>query len=149
MNIEKIIKTQALPAARKTTINLLYTSSWASDLLTEALKPFDLSLQQFNVLRILRGQQGKPANLSTIQERMVSKMSNTTRLVDKLNTKQLTERIVCPTNRRKVEITITSKGLQLLKQVDLEVEKAEQKVVQRLNQQQIEQLNALLNKMRI
>jgi len=86
--------------------------------MTEALKPYDVSLQQFNVLRILRGQKGTPANLSTIQERMVSKMSNTTRLVDKLIRKELVVRVTCPTNRRKVDISITPAGLKLLEEID-------------------------------
>lgn len=81
-------------------------------------KSFDLSAEQFNVLRILRGQQGKPANMCLIQERMISKTSNTTRLVDKLLAKGLVTRTVCEENRRKIEVCITAKGLELLEQID-------------------------------
>ena len=109
MTIEDVVQTKTLPLSRKLTINLLYSANWASDIITEALKPFGISLQQFNVLRILRGQKKQPANLSTINSRMISKMSNTTRLVDKLITKGYTERSICTSNRRKVEITITEK----------------------------------------
>ena len=69
--------------------------------LAGALKPFEVSIQQFNVLRILRGRKGVPANLSTLNERMVTKMSNTTRLVDKLLAKGYVDRVVCESNRRK------------------------------------------------
>jgi len=81
-----------------------------NETIATALKPFEVSVQQFNVLRILRGQKNKPANLSTLNERMVTKMSNTTRLVDKLLTKGYVERRTCPSNRRKIEITITKQG---------------------------------------
>ncbi|MEP0262853.1 MarR family transcriptional regulator [Dokdonia sp.] len=148
MTIEDIIKTKTLPLSRKLTINVLYSASWANDIITEAIKPFDVSLQQFNVLRILRGQKNKPANLSTINSRMVSKMSNTTRLVDKLILKGYTERTVCPSNRRKVEITITKKGLLLLEKMDIVVNDAENRVTQQLNEDELELLNKLLNKLR-
>ncbi|MFO7720756.1 MAG: MarR family transcriptional regulator, partial [Gillisia sp.] len=75
MNIENQIKTSSqLPASKRLLISLIYTANQINDQIGEALKPFDLSIPQFNVLRILRGQKGKPANLNTIQERMVSKM---------------------------------------------------------------------------
>ena len=77
------------------------------------LKPYGVSIQQFNVLRILRGQKGVAANLSTVQNLMVDKISNTTRLIDKLIEKSLVERIICKENRRKIELFITDKGLSL------------------------------------
>ena len=148
MTIEDIIQTNNLPLSRKLTVNLLYTANWASDILMETLKPFDLSAQQFNVLRILRGQKGKPANLSTLNERMVTKMSNTTRLVDKLISKRLVDRKQCPSNRRKIEITITEAGLSLLKSMDPKIDAAEQKITQQLNTTELEQLNTMLNTLR-
>lgn len=148
MTIEEQIQTTSMPLSRKLSINLLYTANWANDILAEALKPHDLSLQQFNVLRILRGQKGKPANLSTINDRMVTKMSNTTRLVDKLIKKGFVVREVCPSNRRKVEIRITEKGLEYLKTMDPAVETAERKITAHLNTNELEHLNNLLNKLR-
>ncbi len=148
MTIEEIIQAKTLPLSRKLTINLLYSANWANDMITEAIKPFDISLQQFNVLRILRGQDDQPANLSTINSRMVAKTSNTTRLVDKLITKGYTERITCPSNRRKVEITITQKGLTLLDTIDPIINSAEKKVTKQLNDNELEILNKLLNKLR-
>ena len=111
MKIEELLKTNEMPESKKLVLNIIVTANYLSEGLAEIIKPFEISSQQFNVLRILRGQQGKPANLSTIQERMVSKMSNTTRLVDKLVDKNFCERIVCPSNRRKIEIRITEQGL--------------------------------------
>jgi len=149
MSIEDIIKTEnQLPASRRLIISLFSTTSWATEQISEVLKPHEISLPQFNVLRILRGQKGKPANLSTIQDRMVNKMSNTTRLVDKLISKSLVERIVCEKNRRKVEITITSEGLSFLKKLDTVMDEIESEITQNLNESEIQQLTNLLHKIR-
>ena len=83
-------------------VALLRTGSRFNDELNVLTKAYGISLPQFNVLRILRGQKGKPANLSTLNEHMIHKMSNTTRLVDKLIEKKLVERDICENNRRKV-----------------------------------------------
>ncbi|WP_299607225.1 MarR family transcriptional regulator [uncultured Aquimarina sp.] len=149
MNIEDIIKTNAsLPLSKKAVINLFYTNSIINDQIHAVLKPFDISIQQFNVLRILKGQKGKPSNLSTIQERMVSKMSNTTRLVDKLISKGYVNRTICPSNRRKVEITITPLGIGFLDQTSIAVEGLEQKITSNLTEQELITFNTLLNKLR-
>lgn len=149
MKIEDVIKTKVeLPLFRKVIINLLYTDNWISDKISATLKPFDISIQQFNVLRILKGQEGKPANLSTIQERMVNKMSNTTRLVDKLIKKKYVTRIICPSNRRKVEISITQEGIKFLDQVSIIMDQFEKEVTSSLSQQELILLNDLLNKIR-
>ncbi|MDT0648779.1 MarR family winged helix-turn-helix transcriptional regulator [Autumnicola edwardsiae] len=149
MKIEKILKTaKPLPKKKKLVINMMLATTKANSLMADALKAFEISTQQFNVLRILRGQQGKPANLNTIQERMVNKMSNTTRLVDKLLEKKLVDRCVCEENRRKVEIVITGKGLDLLKELDPIVEEVENEISKNLNPEEIEKLNTLLEKIR-
>ncbi len=149
MRIEDLIKTnESLPESRRLVLNLIVTANYISEKLAEVLKPFGISNQQFNVLRILRGQKGKPANLCTIQERMVSKMSNTTRLVDKLVDKGLSERIVCPSNRRKVEIRITDKGLDLLAQLDAVIDEVENDFANKINEKEKESLNLNLNELR-
>ena len=149
MKIEDIIKTESqLPASRRLIISLFSTTSWANDRISEVLKPYQISLPQFNVLRILRGQKGKPANLSTIQDRMVSKMSNTTRLVDKLITKGHVERIICEKNRRKVEITITANGIEFLTKLDPIIDKVEHEITDNLTPEEIENLTQLLHKLR-
>lgn len=133
---------------KKTLLNVMYTQNVISEKFNELLKPFDLSPEQFNVLRILRGQKGKPANMSMIQERMIAKTSNTTRLVDKLLLKELVLREVCPNNRRKMEITITEKGLELLLQLDPLVEAHQQSFSKNLTVAELELLNELLEKFR-
>lgn len=147
MNIESILQTKAvLPDHRRAIIHLMLVSNMINEKIAEALKPHDISLQQFNVLRILRGQKGKPANLFTIQERMISKMSNTTRLVDKLILKGYVDRSICETNRRKVEIRITSNGIESLKQMDVAVANIEKDIVKNMSEEELKQLNHLLNK---
>ncbi len=149
MRIEEIIKT-TFPMAqeKKALLNVMYTQNVIADQFNELLKPFDLSAEQFNVLRILRGQKGNPVNMCTIQERMIAKTSNTTRLVDKLLLKELVLREICPQNRRKMEITITSKGIELLKQLDPLVEAHEKKFGNNLSEKELAQLNTLLEKFR-
>ena len=149
MRIEEIIKT-TFPMAqeKKALLNVMYTQNVIADQFNELLKPFDLSAEQFNVLRILRGQKGNAVNMCTIQERMIAKTSNTTRLVDKLLLKELVLREICPQNRRKMEITITPKGMELLKQLDPLVEAHEKKFGNNLSEKELAQLNTLLEKFR-
>lgn len=149
MKAEEILKTtKPLSQKKKLVINLMLSSSEANTKVAEAVKPFDISIQQFNVLRILRGQKGKPANLSTVQDRMVNKMSNTTRLVDKLLEKKLVDRNTCEENRRKIEIFITPAGLELLDLMDPVIEQTEKEIIQNLDEEEIKTLNNLLEKLR-
>lgn len=147
MDVEQIIKTEKeIPLESRTIIHFMLVNNKINEALSNVLKPFDVSLQQFNVLRILRGQNGNPANLSTLNERMVTKMSNTTRLVDKLMVKRYVDRIVCPSNRRKVEISITDSGKKTLKKMDAAMGKAENEILQNVSKKELEQLNKIFNK---
>ncbi len=147
--LRELLKTKEnLPLSRATVISIMHSNSWIKDGLLSCLKPFDLSIEQFNVLRILRGQDGSTINLQDIQERMVNKMSNTTRLVDKLISKELVERSICENNRRKVDIGITSKGLQLLKEIDPLIDAKESELTSQLNNKELEILNTLLLKLK-
>lgn len=149
MKLEELIKSNAqIPLAKKTLLNIMYTQNFTADRFNEILKAYDLSTEQFNVLRILRGQKGNPANMSLIQERMIAKTSNTTRLVDKLLLKSLCTRKVCPENRRKIEVLITSKGLELLDEMDPAVTKFEKEWAAKLNDDELHTLNKLLEKLR-
>ena len=149
MKIEDVIKsTVTLDNAKKTLLNIMFAQNVISDRFSEILKPFDLSPEQYNVLRILRGQKGKPANMCVIQERMIAKTSNTTRLVDKLLLKELVTREVCPENRRKMEIQITSKGLEVLSDLDSKVIEHENYFAEKLTPEELELLNDLLEKYR-
>lgn len=147
MNVEETIKTKKeLAIESRTIIHLQLIRNRIDEMLANALKPYEVSLQQFNVLRILRGQNGTPANLSTLNERMVTKMSNTTRLVDKLIRKDFVRRNICAANRRKVEIFITNKGIETLGEMDRAVKKAEMQIISGLTKEELNQLNILLDK---
>ena len=111
MKIEEAIKSNVImESSQKVVLNIIYTQNGIHERFAEILKPYDLSSEQYNVLRILRGQKGNPANMCVIQERMLAKTSNTTRLVDKLLLKKLVTRTVCKSNRRKTTRTTTSTG---------------------------------------
>ena len=149
MKIEEEIKsTVSLDNSKKIILNVLYTQNVINDNLSEILKPYDLSGEQYNVLRILRGQKGNPANMCAIQERMIARKSNTTRLVDKLLLKELVTRNVCPNNRRKIEVLITNKGLAILTDLDPKVLEHSNHFSKNLNELELEQLNILLEKYR-
>ena len=149
MKIEDALKIgNGLDLSSKTLINIQYTSRILEEKFATLLKEYDLSTPQFNVLRILRGQKGKPASLACIQERMVDRSSNTTRLVDKLIKKELVSRRICPDNRRKVEIEITTNGLKLLKELDPLTSAANANNTSSLNDDELVTLNNLLDKLR-
>jgi DNA-binding MarR family transcriptional regulator len=137
-----------LPLAKRTALNFMITHKTLSENYLDFFKQYDISGQQFNVLRILKGQKGKPANLATIQERMIHKNSNTTRLIDKLILKGFVDRTICPENRRKVEIIITKSGLKLLDVIDPKLNALEENIIQPLNDEEAETLNILLEKLR-
>ncbi len=149
MNIEQIIKsTIKLSIPKKVMLNLAYTKNYMGDKFTELLKPYGISSEQYNVLRILRGQKGNPLNMQDIQERMVTKNSNTTRLIDKLLIKNMVIRNTCPNNRRKIEIQITDDGLKLLSELDPIIENHELILTDKLSSNELETLNELLEKIR-
>lgn len=149
MRIEEIIKSNVtLSDSKKIILNVMYTHNVIGDKFSEILKPHDLSSEQYNVLRILRGQKGSPANMCVIQERMIAKNSNTTRLIDKLLLKDLVTREICPDNRRKIEVQITQKGLDLLNHLDPMVVEHENYFSSNLDPEEVVQLNNLLEKYR-
>ena len=146
--IEEAIKqAQFKDVYNKAVVNLLYTHSYLVGFQTAVLKPQDLSPEQYNVLRILRGQQGKPVTIAAIQDRMLNTMSNASRLVDKLKAKELVKRDECPENRRKVDVLITEKGLRLLEFLELQIAALNKKVIH-LEEQEVVLLNELLDKLR-
>lgn len=148
MTIEQAIKQSAFAnSTEKLMINLLFTTSWLSNKHDDLIKKEGLTNQQYNVLRILRGQKGKAIGVGEITNRMIDKMSNTSRLVDKLEAKELVTRIQCPEDRRAVRITITSKGLDLLSALDPKLQRVQEEITS-LNENEMDQLNDLLDKLR-
>lgn len=119
-----------------------------TDDVSRALKPMDISEPQFNVLRILRGQKGNPITVQDIQSRMIQRTSNVTRIIDKLLNKGFVERSECPTNRRKMDITITEPGLTCLEELDEIVGALHEANLNKLNQSELTQLNKLLEKLK-
>ncbi len=149
MTIEEIIKSdRPVDIHKKILLNILVSQQVISERFAEVLKPFDLSGEQFNVLRILRGRRGEPANMCSIQERMLARTSNTTRLVDKLLAKGLVQRRICQQNRRKMEVTITARGLEILEQLDPVVEAHDRSYGSEMSATELETLNVLLEKYR-
>ncbi|NDG45635.1 MAG: MarR family transcriptional regulator [Flavobacteriia bacterium] len=135
--------------SKKVIIKLIRMNCAINEQLMLVLKPFGISIQQFNVLRILRGQKGVAANLFTVQEKMVNKMSNTTRIIDKLIDKSFVERIICKENRRKIELFITEEGLNFLKKVDPIIDKTEEKMTNHLSEKEKQEMLILLNKLNL
>ena len=149
MTIEEIIKVQKpVSLEKKTLLNLTLTNQNMIESFNELLKPFDISNEQFNVLRILRGQESHILNMHGIQDRMLAKTSNTTRLVDKLLLKNLVTRNICPSNRRKIEIKLTTKGFDLLQELDPKIENYDAAFSAKLTNAELHQLNELLDKIR-
>jgi DNA-binding MarR family transcriptional regulator len=142
-------KKEALNLPSYTIDNILHTGNWMNENFSNHLKQYALSIQQYQVLSSLRDLKGKPTDLLTLQNQMVSKNSNTTRLVEKLRLKGLISRIQNEENRRKVDITITSEGLKLLSEIDAVQSNFENQTVKNLTENEILILNTLLEKIRI
>ena len=148
MSIEEEIKQKYFQNEyHKLAVNLQFTANWLSGVHAKVLRSFGISAQQFNVLRILKGQFPNPSSLILIRERMLDKESNASRLIDKLVSTELTKRVQCPSNRRQVDITITQKGMDLLNQINPKVEELES-TLSGLSVAEANQLNGLLDKLR-
>ncbi len=148
MKIEEEIKQSSFKSEyQKAYINMIYTSGWLELAQATLFKPFGLTLPQYNILRILRGQHPEPATVSLLIERMLDKTSNASRIVDKLEAKGLVTRKQCPNDRRTVDVLITDKGLALLKEMD-EFEGGQKTGITNLTEQEAKELNRLLDKIR-
>lgn len=129
-------------------LNVMFTGVWLQQKMGQLLKPFDITEPQYNVLRILRGQNGEAMNLYEIQNRMIQKMSNVSRLIDKLVAKKLVTRRECKENRRRVDIGITQKGLDLLDAIDPAIEPFFNQLNENLTRDEARQMGEWLDKMR-
>jgi len=128
----------------KALLNIIYTANWINSAQSTFFKPFGISAQQFNILRILRGA-GESLKVQTIKDRMIERAPNATRLMDKLCDKDLIKRIACPGDRRVVHIAITSKGLDLLADIAKEMK---DDYLDNLTEEEAGQLSDLLDKVR-
>jgi DNA-binding MarR family transcriptional regulator len=134
-------------AKQKALINLLFSYGWVIEKIKNFLAQEDITHQQFNILRILRGSHPKPLSTLQIRERMLDKMSDTSRIVDRLVLKGLVKKEICPADKRLVDVTITEKGQDLLKKIDAAADINGQ-IMQNLSEEESEQLSTLLDKMR-
>lgn len=149
MSIEEAIQQKQFEHEwQKATINIMYTSNWVTQIIKENLKNHDVTLQQYNVLRILKGQYPNPVTTSVVRERMLDKMSDASRIVERLHKKGWVLRQQCPSDRRLVDIVITEAGLELLKTIDLDREQIDF-ILKNLTEAEARTLNALLDKIRL
>lgn len=144
---EEIQQSRFKDEYQKAVINLFYTSNWLSERIRQFLAEEDLTHQQFNVLRILRGSHPEPLSTLQIRERMLDKMSDTSRIVDRLVKKELAIKKTCQTDKRLVDVMITEAGLGILKRIDEREDKMYQ-YVKNLSPEEAEQLSFLLDKIR-
>jgi DNA-binding MarR family transcriptional regulator len=131
---------------QKSIVNLIYTYNWLTEQIKVVLEESDLTMQQFNILRILRGSQA-PLSTLQIRERMLDKMSDTSRIVDRLIIKGWAKKMICKTDKRLVDVTITTKGQKLLAIIDKQEEKLDN-IINTLTVADAKLLNKLLDKMR-
>ena len=148
MKLEKEIKQKKFRNEfHKLAVNILYTHGWLLNNQGGLLKNHGVTSAQYNILRILRGQYPNPATINLLKERMLDKMSDTSRLVERLKQKDLVEREICPADRRRVEVVITKKGLKLLEDIDKHDDEIDQ-AFKKLNLSEARTVNQLLDKMR-
>jgi len=143
-DISKDINSKFANNRIKALLNILYTANWIEGFQNEFFKPYGISPQQFNILRILNGA-GEPVNVQIIKDRMIERSPNATRLMDKLCAKNYIERLPCDHDRRVVKIAITKEGKALLESIPNNFNK---NLLKNLNEDEAEQLSNLLDKMR-
>nr|WP_199075711.1 MarR family transcriptional regulator [Pedobacter sp. ASV19] len=148
MELQKEIKTSRFESVfQQAVVNVFYTYSWCTEQMKQIVAPYEITTQQFNVLRILRGQHPKPSTINLIKSRMMDKMSDASRIVDRLVQKGLVEKEINTADKRAVDIRISRKGLSLLKRMDEEVDLSAM-VSSNLTEEEALQLNLLLDKLR-
>lgn len=148
MEIEKeIVSNKFEDNHQKAVVNLIYTYGWLTNHLKQRLNKHKITLQQYNILRILRGSHPRPATINLLKERMLDKMSDASRIVERLVQKQLVQRCVNEKDRRAVDILITEKGLSTLQKLDAEMS-SKDILKDNITDKEAAQLSSLLDKMR-
>ena len=145
---DEIVQKSFKDEFHKLAINLQFSAAFYRNQFRGSLKPYGISPEQFNILRILRGQHPNPASAKLVMERMIDKSSNVSRLVEKLRVKGLVSRTVCDQDRRSVDLTITSKGLGVLARIDDDEETKPSSLAEHLTPAEAGQLNDLLDRIR-
>ena len=132
---------------QKVVINIAYTDGWLQNIFRGHLEKYNLTVQQFNILRILRGQYPKPATVNLLKERMIDKMSDASRIVDRLVQKELVSRCTNTRDRRAVDVRISEKGLDVLSKFDGDA-KTKELIKDNLTPEEASKLSDLLDKLR-
>jgi DNA-binding MarR family transcriptional regulator len=147
MSLEKDIQQEVFRNNyQKATVNIIYTANWLNEHIKNYLSEDDVTPQQYNILRILRGSK-KPLSTLQIRARMLDKMSDTSRIVDRLILKGWAEKTICRADKRLVDVVITDNGLDLLKNLD-QKDQLIDNTLAKLNEKEVELLNVLLDKIR-
>jgi DNA-binding MarR family transcriptional regulator len=131
----------------KATVNVIYTANWFLERIKQMLEPEDITPQQYNILRILRGSK-EPLSTLKIRERMLDKMSDTSRIVERLMKKGLVNKQICRHDKRLVDVTISNDGLQLLERLD-RINANLDHIIHNLTNEEATTLNTLLDKVRV
>src|SRR6476659_8887433 len=131
----------------KIDVNIVFTYNWLNNLMKVELDKSNITNQQFNILRILRGHHPNPATINILKERMLDKMCDASRIVDRLVQKDLVTRSTNRKDRRPVDINITSKGLELLEHIQMEQAMINE-LKHNLTDEEAQQLSCLLDKFR-
>jgi DNA-binding MarR family transcriptional regulator len=148
MTLEEAIKQKQFPnEIEKAFVNVLFTGNFFYNQNMKRFKPFGISPEQYNVLRILRGSDPIKLNILEISNRMLDRNSNATRLVEKLRIRGLVDRNPLETDRRQVEVGITQAGMDMLQALDMDFKKWKE-TYKGINQEEAKILNQLLDKMR-
>ncbi len=148
MKLEQAIKQNTFSEGQRLGLNLIYTFNWVKDQQKDYFSQFDITAQQYNVLRILRGRYPKVYSTSDIRDRMLDKMSDASRIVDRLLKKKLVERSTNKADKRLVDIRITEQGIRLLKIMDKTIDSHAQLPFKNLSGKEQKTLDKLLDKMR-
>jgi DNA-binding MarR family transcriptional regulator len=148
MSLETDIQQQTFRSEyQKALLNILFTSNYLIAIVNDFFKPYDITRQQYNVMRIVKGQLPKAASIQLIRDRMLEKMSDASRIVERLRLKNMVKREISPDDKRIVHISITDEGIKLLESIEMHVEEME-KSIKNLSREEAVQLNKLLDKIR-
>ena len=148
MKLEEKIKQKRFNSEyQKLAVNIIFTHGWLMSTQKKFFDNYEITGTQYNILRILRGQHPQPVSINILKERMLDKMSDASRLVERLRIKGLVDRNICKGDRRKSEVNVTEKGLKILKELD-KTEAELEKCFKKLSLSETKQLNDLLDKMR-
>ncbi|WP_235298411.1 MarR family winged helix-turn-helix transcriptional regulator [Portibacter marinus] len=150
MKLEEEIKQSKFNSEHhKLVLNLMYTFNWLEKPIKFAVSKHKITIPQYNILRILKGSSPNPLSPRDIKKVMIHKKSDLTRLLDRLVSKDLAHRSICPSNRRKMDITITEKGLELLEKLNPEIAKvSDERIAKNISESEAIKANELIDKLR-